>query len=782
MLKVYGCITQEHDLRLLVAALAICLFAQLMAFVLAGDVRRLVTTPQLRWVATLALVITSGTWATHFVAMLAYQPHLPSAYSPYLTALSFLTGAALTIVSFACRSRNLGTLMTTAGIASMHLVGMSAFQTVGRLEHDWTTVAISILVGGLLIRAAGWWFMRSSARVPFVPSLLFTLAVGAIHLGSMSAVTIVPDPRVVIPDSAISAQSLAIVVTTLVIAGLVVSFATLRFENRLAINAAEEATRLKLFADKAMEGLAVLDGDRIVDANDMFWEMSGRAPATGGEFLRLGEVIPDLAATTDHGASFFETTLNRPGLAPLEIEAAMSRTTMSGDPRTLLVIRDITDRKATAAKIAHLASHDPLTGVGNRLTFNRVMEERLVAAEADEPLGLLCIDLDRFKPVNDLYGHLAGDAVLIEVTQRISALLRKKEVLARLGGDEFAILIHRDPAGSSRLAQQIIAAVSTPFEIDGDMISINCSIGIAFAPTDAEDAQALYGKADLALYRAKSDGRGRSCFFDRAMDDQVVESLRMKAELRTALQRNQLRLHYQPLMSLSSNDIIGFEALLRWSHPELGEVSPATFIPLAEETGLIVPIGEWVLREACREAASWPNDLKIAVNLSPVQFTAGSVVEIVASAIAHSRLDPTRLDLEITEGVLVKDADGALRILHALKALGVRISMDDFGTGYSSLSYFRQFPFDKVKIDQGFVQDMEDNPQSRAIIRAIVGLAKGLDIAILAEGVETKTQIDMLKRKGCEEIQGFAISRPAPIERFRDVVGIRSETGKRKVA
>jgi EAL domain-containing protein (putative c-di-GMP-specific phosphodiesterase class I) len=247
----------------------------------------------------------------------------------------------------------------------------------------------------------------------------------------------------------------------------------------------------------------------------------------------------------------------------------------------------------------------------------------------------------------------------------------------------------------------------------------------------------------------------------------VIEAFRMKADLRGALQDGELRLNYQPLADLGSGEIIGFEALLRWHHPERGEVSPATFIPLAEETGLIIPIGEWVLREACREAAGWSKPLKIAVNLSPVQFTAGNLAELVTSALAHSGLDPNRLDLEITEGVLVKDAEGALKVLNSLKALGVKISMDDFGTGYSSLSYFRQFPFDKVKIDQGFIQDMEENAQSRAIIKAIVGLAKGLDIAILAEGVETEKQMDMLKRTGCEQIQGFAISRPAPIEAFR---------------
>jgi diguanylate cyclase (GGDEF)-like protein len=781
MLKVYSCITQDHDPRLLAVAVAICLLASVTSFVVAGDIRRTPGLYNARWGLTLAFVLSSGIWATHFIAMLAYQPHLPSAYSPWLTGLSLLVCFGLAFAAISRKSVLLGTLLMTAGIGTMHFIGMAAMQTAGRFLYDTTVVAVSIALGGLFVGASHLVFRRATARIPVIPALLLTTGIATIHFGSMAAITIIPDPRAAISDGSIGAQSLTVIVVTLVIALLSVCIVMLRAENQLAVHASEEAKRMKLFADTAMEGLAVIEGDRIVDANAVFWSLSGLMADAPPTELRLADIIPGLA-TASQDMAFFETTMARAGAQPLDVEAALRRTSISGKACTLLIVRDISDRKAAAARIAHLAEHDPLTGVGNRLTFNRALDDRLAIATVAKPLGLLCIDLDRFKPVNDLYGHPIGDTVLIEATQRISALLTKKELLARLGGDEFAVITARAPAQASQLAQGIIEALNLPFMIDDQMISIGASVGLAYAPTDASDAQMLHSRADLALYRAKNDGRACFRFFDSGMDDQVVETFRMKADLRSALQSDQLLLHYQPLASLVTGEVIGFEALLRWRHPELGDISPATFIPLAEETGLIVPIGEWVLREACREAARWPNALKIAVNLSPVQFTAGNVVELVASALASTGLDPSRLDLEITEGVLVKDAEGALRVLNSLKLLGVRISMDDFGTGYSSLSYFRQFPFDKVKIDQSFVQDMENNPQSRAIIKAIVGLAKGLDIAILAEGVETSDQIAMLRRTGCEQIQGFAISRPAPIETFGELVGTEAIAADRRVA
>ncbi|MCW1431342.1 EAL domain-containing protein [Novosphingobium sp. JCM 18896] len=778
MLRVYSCIAQEHDLRLLLVAVAICFFTELTSFTLAGDIRRMATLPQRRWSVMIGFVVASGIWATHFIAMLAYQPHLPSAYSPLLTTLSFLVCFAVCFAAMNIRSIVWGSLQMTVGISTMHFIGMAALETTGRLEYDFSTILAASTVGALFVAASSWTFGRFKTRLTVIPALLFTLAVAAIHFGSMSAITIVPDPGVVISPSSISPQSLTIVVSAFVVALLTVSLVMLKTERRIITSGQEEAQRMKLFADTAMEGLAVLEDDRIIDANAVFWKLAGYAEGEAPEQIELGDLIPDLAGA-EREAPFIETLLVRPDAEPLDIEAALRRTSMLGKPCTLLVVRDISDRKAAAARIAHLATHDPLTGVGNRLAFNRALEQRLADADAAQPLGLLCIDLDRFKPVNDLYGHPIGDTLLIKVTRRISALLDKSELLARLGGDEFAVLTNRTPARASQLAEDIIEELSASFTIEEQTITIGASIGIAYAPTNAHDAQTLHSRADLALYRAKGDGRSCFRFFDCGMDDQVVEAFRMKAELRTALQEGQLQLHYQPLANLTTDEIIGFEALLRWTHPELGQISPTTFIPLAEETGLIVPIGEWVMREACREAARWPNGLKIAVNLSPVQFTTGNIVEIVASALAWSGLEAHRLDIEITEGVLVKDADGALKILNALKALGVQISMDDFGTGYSSLSYFRQFPFDKVKIDQTFIRDMETNPQSRAIIRAIIGLAKGLDVEILAEGVETEVQIDMLKRKGCELIQGYAISRPAPIEQFDEIVGGRVDIDQR---
>jgi diguanylate cyclase (GGDEF)-like protein len=764
-----------------VAAVTMCLFAQLIRCVLGRDIRRLKAANPLPLLAVLAVVTTAGAWATHFIALLAYRPGLPSGYSPWLTALSFLVCVTLVFFAYTIRSPVRRALTMTVAIGTMHFIGMAALEIAGRFEYDLGLVAVSLGLGAGLIHAASRWFGRSRRRVPLGSAVLLTLAIATIHFGSMAAATIVPDPAAVVPADAISPHSLAAAVVTVIVAVLGVCFAALRAESRLAAHALAEADRMKVFADKAMEGLAILQGDTIVDANDVFWQMSGLPPDLRPERLTVGEIIPGLSsvAAADRGEGFFEAAMVRRGHGELAVEASLRDTSLSGRACRLLVVRDISDRKAAAARIAHLAAHDPLTGVGNRPTFNRALAERLAEADARRPLGLLCIDLDRFKPVNDLYGHDVGDRVLIAVTKRIGGLLRGNELLARLGGDEFAVLTARPPALVSQLAEAIVEALARPFTVEDHPVSIGCSIGIAYAPADAADAQTLHSKADLALYRAQSDGGGRFCFFDRGMDDHVIATFRLRADLRNALREGQLSLHYQPLASLESGAIIGFEALLRWRHPELGDISPATFVPLAEETGLIIPIGEWVLREACREAGRWRNALKIAVNLSPVQFTAGNILEVVASALASAGLDPSRLDLEITEGVLLKDADRALRVLNSLKAMGVRISMDDFGTGYSSLSYFRQFPFDKVKIDQAFIRDMETNAQSQAIVTAIIGLAKGLDVAILAEGVETATQMDMLKRKGCEQIQGFAVSRPAPIEAFSDLIDAPRDAGKR---
>jgi diguanylate cyclase (GGDEF)-like protein len=795
VLRVYACLSSQHDFRLVLVAAAICLFSSLTAFMLAGHIRKMQGGRHALWLLSLAFVTGTGIWATHFIAMLAYQPHLPTAYSPVPTTLSILIAIGMTGLAWwsALRHRPLPAaatgLLMAAGIASMHFTGMAALRTTGHLTYDGDLVAAAIAIGWLCATLAMRSFQRSKQHLPLTAMLCFTLAICVIHFGSMGAAAIIPDPNVEIPASSIDGRGLAILVTTLVGAILSIAFAVTMLERRLAAHAAEEAERLKRFTDSAMEGLAILEGDRIIDANQIFWAIAGFDPADPPNDIDVGTVLPTHRSriAQAEGSGFVETELRDVRGRIVCVETAVRHAPINGNRREMIVVRDITERKAAAAKIAHLASHDPLTGCANRLSMSDVMTEVLARSSVETPAAMLCLDLDRFKAVNDLYGHPAGDAVLIEATRRMRACLVDGEMLARLGGDEFAIIQPpcEQPRMAGQLAEQIIATLLNEFVIGDLTLNIGASIGIALHPSNAETGEELHKKADLALYRAKADGRGVFRFFDEAMDEQLVRRHQMEAELRRALPAGLLSLHYQPLVSLKSGGAIGFEALLRWQHPTLGNIPPSVFIPMAEETGLIVPIGEWVLREACREAVRWKQPLQIAVNLSPVQFAHGDIVATVEAIVAETGIDPHRLDLEITEGLLIKDADEALVMLRQLKAIGVQISMDDFGTGYSSLSYFRMFPFDKVKIDQSFVHDMAGNPQALAIIKAVIGLGKGLGMAVLAEGVETAEQMSMLQDEGCEEIQGFAISRPGPIEQFERILVDRTiETGKsaRKVA
>jgi diguanylate cyclase (GGDEF)-like protein len=423
---------------------------------------------------------------------------------------------------------------------------------------------------------------------------------------------------------------------------------------------------------------------------------------------------------------------------------------------------DITEQRHQEARIRHLARHDALTELPNRIQFLEEMAIARVAIERGEKAAVLCIDLDRFKEINDTLGHAAGDKLLKQVSARLWGTTRETDVLARLGGDEFSLLIRpiERPSDAAAVADRIVTGMTAPFSIDGNLISIGASVGIALAPDDGSDADTLMKNADLALYRAKFEGRSSFCFFEPGMDATIHNRRSIEAGLRLALSRGEFRLVFQPLFGLKENRITGFETLLRWQHPERGEISPGEFIPTAEETGLIVPIGEWVLREACRIAAGWPGRTRVSVNLSPIQFKSRQLYETVQAALADSGLPPTRLELEITESLLLADNELTTQTLHRLRALGVRISLDDFGTGYSSLSYLRSFPFDRIKIDRSFIRDLESRPDSRAIIRAVIGLGKSLGMQVTAEGVETTQQLAAMREEGVAEIQGYLISPP----------------------
>ncbi|WP_244522096.1 putative bifunctional diguanylate cyclase/phosphodiesterase [Bradyrhizobium embrapense] len=446
--------------------------------------------------------------------------------------------------------------------------------------------------------------------------------------------------------------------------------------------------------------------------------------------------------------------------------AIYSRQLMHGDqPAMLLALMDITERKRAEARLAFMAQHDSLTGLPNRNLLRQQMEEMLQhTRRSTDKVAVLMLGLDNFKAVNDTLGHGIGDKLLRGVAKRLRSTLREEDALARLNSDEFTIVqggVMR-PEDAVLLARRILDAIGEPYLLDGHSVVVGASIGIAMSPGDGEDSEKLLKSADMALSRAKSEFRGTFSFFEAEMDARAQSRRKIEIDLRDAIQNEGLRPYYQPLVDLTSGRITGFEALVRWPHPERGMISPGEFIPVAEETGLINPLGSLMLHRACMDAAQWPDDVRVAVNLSPLQFRTGNLLALVTDALRQSGLPARRLELEITETLLLEKSSQVLATLHALRALGVRMSMDDFGTGYSSLSYLRSFPFDKIKIDQSFVRDLGANPDAQAIVRSIVSLGIGLGVTITAEGVETEAELSCLRAEGCHEGQGFLFSRARP--------------------
>ncbi|WP_248305367.1 EAL domain-containing protein [Devosia sp. 1566] len=422
---------------------------------------------------------------------------------------------------------------------------------------------------------------------------------------------------------------------------------------------------------------------------------------------------------------------------------------------------DITEQRQIEARIRYLARHDALTDLPNRVQFLEEMANAEAAIGRGEQAAVLYIDLDHFKGVNDTLGHAVGDELIREAGMRLWRTTRDNDLLARLGGDEFALLLRSvsSEADVAKVANRIVKAMAAPFTIGEHQIDISASVGIAMAPQDGVNTDTLVKHADMALYKAKADGRSTFHFFETGMDEELQQRRSIEAGLRAALARDELRLVFQPLLDLEQNKIGCVEALLRWDCAERS-ISPAEFIPIAEETGLIVPLGEWVLREACRTATTWPDGVRVAVNLSTVQFRNKELVSVIRSALADAGLPASRLELEITESLLLADNESTLRALHQLRAMGVRISMDDFGIGYSSLSYLRSFPFDKIKIDRSFMRDLTTRSDNLAIIRAVIGLGQSLGMTTTAEGVETPEQLELVRALGCSEVQGFLFSPP----------------------
>ncbi len=542
------------------------------------------------------------------------------------------------------------------------------------------------------------------------------------------------------------------------------------------------------------QGLCFFDAaHRLIVCNDRYVDMYDLPP----DRVRPGTPLSEIVDMRFEAGSFPETTWdeylrwrtnvavsNEPTDSIVELRNGKTfkiRHRPMADGGWVATHEDITEQRRSEVKIEYMAHHDALTDLPNRVLLNERLEQALgQGVHRQEMVAVHHLDLDQFKAVNDTFGHPTGDRLLKMVADRLRGLARETDTVARMGGDEF-VVVHapiNDPAEATSLAQRIIALISEPFDLDGHQATIGASVGIAIGPSDGLRPDQLLRNADLALYRAKGDGRGTFRFFEPAMDLQMQTRRIMERDLRKALPAGEFELHYQPVVNLASGDISGFEALIRWNHPEKGMISPAAFIPLAEETGFIVPIGEWVIRQACATAAKWPGDLAVAVNISAAQFRSCGLMQVIVGALATSGLHPARLEIEITETVLLQNRETTLAVLRQLRELGIRIAMDDFGTGYSSLTYLQCFPFDKIKIDRSFVKDITENTGSLNIVRAVAALAKGMGMTATAEGVETREQLDRITSEGCNEMQGFLFSRPLPAHEIERLFLSGSEARK----
>ena len=527
------------------------------------------------------------------------------------------------------------------------------------------------------------------------------------------------------------------------------------------------------------QALCMVDGEqRVIVCNSRFLKLFDLSAATAQPGAPVEDVFRDAAAASRYERTVIEAICGKQRELIAAARAgsffqenaggravAVSHQPMPGNG-WVATYEDISERRQAEARIHFMAHHDALTTLPNRLLFEERLGQVLKGErQADAELAVLCFDLDHFKAVNDSLGHPAGDLLLQQVAQRALDCVRGGDTVARLGGDEFAILQSsaRQPAHAVALARRLVKALGAPYDLDGTRAVIGASVGIAVATGDGRDVSHLLKNADTALYKAKGEGRGTYRLFEDEMDVQLQARRALETELHGALGRHELILFYQPLFDFAANRVTGFEALLRWRHPILGTVSPARFIPVAEEMGLIGRIGEWVLAQACRDAAAWPEDVTVAVNLSPLQFRGGDLVRAVRASLDAAGLPARRLALEITESALLKDNDKVLATLHELRGCGVEIALDDFGTGYSSLSYLRSFPFDRIKIDQSFVREMDRRPDCLAIVRSVAQLAQTLGMTTTAEGIETPEQLDQVRQAGCTQAQGYYFDQPKPV-------------------
>ena len=758
MFSVIACIRDYHDWRLVGAAAVVCLVGSLATMLLLSRAQECDAGQRRVWIGASAFACGIGIWATHFIAMLAYDGGLPISYGLWLTSLSVVLAiagswGAILIASEGTSGYSFasgGVLMALA-IAAMHLTGMQAIEAQATIEYDAYVTLAAVLSGAALAALAFFAFFKfSGTRRIVASSLIFVLAICALHFTSMSGIVLVPDPTKDVAGMAIATDVLAAVVMAVSTALILVALGAVFLESHL--------TDLRGLANASLEGLLILRDGRIIDANERFQELSG------WKFAELQGNVPDIVliphGTGDDGHR--EMLLIARDETEISVEVAAKKIVYRGRGCEVLVIRDLTERKRAEEMIEHLAHHDVLTDLPNRSLFDtRIRQALQVAHRKRGQVAVFCLDLDRFKAVNDIFGHAEGDRILCKVAAILKRCAADGETVARLGGDEFAIIQPgKQPEAARRLASRILDEFTAAMDTARDPTAVGVSMGIALYPSDGKSAEDLCNNADTALYRVKHAGRGSACFFDAEMDEAVRARRQIENDLRHAIIRNQIHVSYQPIIDTKTDQISGYEALMRWNRPGHGMSEPNIFIPIAEESGTIVQLGEWILRQACTEAARWPDPLSIAVNVSPVQFMLPNLYDQIAGILAETALAPQRLELEITEAALVRDRARVMATLVRLRELGVRIVMDDFGTGFSSLSNLRTFPFDKIKVDRSFTGALEHDAAARSIVRAIIGLGHSLGMPVVTEGVETEVQRRIVMEEGCAQVQGLLLGKP----------------------
>lgn len=769
MNTIIACITDQHDLLLVLVAALVCIAGSWATIRLYRRALATTAMEKTAWLVLTAVVAGAAIWCTHFIAMLGYDPGVSVGFDPVLTIVSLLVAVFGAVIGFAIAATSslrlaplIGGAVVGLAIAVMHYTGMMAYRVQGIVTWDMsflvTSIVLSVVLSAAALQLTG---RKGVARPELVAAPVLALAIVSLHFTGMAAFRVEPlliDGSFSNP-AALRALALAVAGVALAIVGAGV--ASHLIDNHARAEAAEALRNMS-------NGLLMIAGNGTIRLfNPRVRTLFSLSPEQIHVGMRLERYLRNVGANAgwdeariDRVIANHEEWIRRKEITRLEHhfeDGKILQVTCQPLPNAGAIITydDVTEAREGQRQIEHMAFHDALTGLRNRRSFT----DRIAALAQKSDFTMLMIDLDHFKPVNDTLGHAVGDNLLVAVARRLKDLCGPTDTLFRLGGDELAVLCEAGPESARVLAEDIQRALTRPFLVRENVITIGTSIGLAYARR-GDMPERVQRMADLALYKAKGKGRGGIEAYSEGMIEEAARRREIETDLARAVGAGQLILHFQPLYDLPDKRLRGFEALLRWQHPERGMISPAEFIPLAEESGAIIEIGAWVIDEACRQASTWPEELYVSVNVSPVQLRSADILLRFTRALERHKVLPGRIEVEVTETAMVEDAEAIAAALKGLRALGIKVAMDDFGTGYSSLAHLRAFELDRIKIDRSFINASGDDGNAMAVVRAITTMAREMAIATTGEGVETAAQLDKLVAIGCDTAQGFMLGKP----------------------